>query len=165
MKRILPMPWLSLALLVAWPLAQGDFSAPTWIMAVLLALVLPQTARGFLSTAPSARRPLRIIALILTVTWDIVVSNVTVARIVLSPRLAIRPTFVEVPVESRHPYVLSLLASIITMTPGTVSARVIDDPTAAHPTILVHVLDTADPQAVVADIKRRYERPLLEIFG
>ncbi len=31
--------------------------------------------------------------------------------------------------------------------------------------LLVHYLDERDPQALVADIKRRYERRLQEIFG
>jgi len=35
----------------------------------------------------------------------------------------------------------------------------------ARTRILVHVLDLEDPAALIAEIKRRYERPLNEIFG
>jgi multicomponent K+:H+ antiporter subunit E len=46
------------------------------------------------------------------------------------------------------------------MTPGTVSADVAAD----GRSLLVHCLDTADPDAVRDDIKQRYERRLREIF-
>ena len=53
-----------------------------------------------------------------------------------------------------------LLATIITTTPGTVSCVVDDE---AHE-IWVHALDCGDPQEMAAQIKQRYEQPLLEIF-
>jgi multicomponent K+:H+ antiporter subunit E len=53
-----------------------------------------------------------------------------------------------------------VLACTITMTPGTVSADVSADQRA----LLVHCLETDDPDAVVAQIKSRYERRLKEIF-
>jgi multicomponent K+:H+ antiporter subunit E len=56
---------------------------------------------------------------------------------------------------------ISLLASIVTMTPGTVSADVSEGNTS----LLVHALDCDDPDALVAEIKQRYEKPLMEIFG
>ena len=46
------------------------------------------------------------------------------------------------------------------ITPGTVTAALSDD----RRYLLVHVLDLADEAALVADIKRRYECPLMEIF-
>ncbi|NLA69117.1 MAG: Na+/H+ antiporter subunit E, partial [Gammaproteobacteria bacterium] len=42
----------------------------------------------------------------------------------------------------------------------TVTAAISDD----RRYLLVHVLDLADEAQLVADIKRRYERPLMEIF-
>jgi len=52
------------------------------------------------------------------------------------------------------------------MTPGTVSSRVIepDDSPTGMPIIIVHALDCDDPEGLVADIKARYEAPLLEIY-
>ncbi len=55
---------------------------------------------------------------------------------------------------------ISMLVSIITLTPGTCSA----DLSADRRTLLVHGLDVPDPQTLIADIKARYEAPLKEIF-
>ena len=50
---------------------------------------------------------------------------------------------------------------IVTMTPGTLSCEVDD----ASPTLLVHALDgRAGAEAIAADIRQRYEAPLMEIF-
>jgi multicomponent K+:H+ antiporter subunit E len=48
----------------------------------------------------------------------------------------------------------------VNRTPGTVSADLSSDGTK----LLVHCLDADDPDAVVAEIKHRYERRLREIF-
>jgi multicomponent K+:H+ antiporter subunit E len=53
-----------------------------------------------------------------------------------------------------------LFASIITMTPGTVSCVVDDEGWE----ILVHALDCDDAQAMAQQMKQRYEGPLREIF-
>lgn len=55
---------------------------------------------------------------------------------------------------------LTMLASIISLTPGTVSADLSDD----RKILLVHSLDVADTDALVVEIKQRYEAPLLEVF-
>ena len=95
------------------------------------------------------------------VLWDIVVANFTVARIVLSPGARPQPAWVKVPLAVQHPTAISLFATIITMTPGTVSCVV--DEERRH--ILVHALDCSDTVAAAADMKARYEAPLKEIFG
>jgi multicomponent K+:H+ antiporter subunit E len=60
----------------------------------------------------------------------------------------------------RHDLAISLLANIICLTPGTVSARLSED----QRFLLVHALDCEDPQALIATIKTRFEAPLKEMF-
>ena len=56
---------------------------------------------------------------------------------------------------------ITLLAAVITTTPGTVSCVVDEE----RREILVHALDCDDVAAAAAQMKLRYERPLMEIFG
>lgn len=155
----LPHPWLSAMLALSWLLLQHTLAPFHLISAVLIGLALPRLLHGFLPAAA----PIRIVpALRLTavVLWDIVLSNIAVARLVLGPMSRPRPAWVTVPLTLRHPTAISVLASIITTTPGTVSCTV--DEERWH--ILVHALDCADPKAMADDIQARYERPLLLIF-
>jgi multicomponent K+:H+ antiporter subunit E len=64
------------------------------------------------------------------------------------------------PLSIRDPYGITSLASIITMTPGTLSV----DLSADRKNLLVHALNLDDPAVLIASIKSRYERPLIAIF-
>jgi multicomponent K+:H+ antiporter subunit E len=152
-------PWLSVLLAVSWLLLQHTLAPVHLISAVLIGLVVPRLLHGFLPVmAPVRLLPaLRLLAVVL---WDIVLSNFVVARLVLGPMSRPRPAWVTVPLTLTHPTAISLLASIITTTPGTVSCTV--DEQRRH--ILVHALDCSDPAQMAADIKARYEGPLLAIY-
>ncbi len=154
-------PVLSVLLAVAWLLLQQSLAPGNLITAVVLGLLVPRLLHGFLGAPVQVRSWGAVLRLVLVVLWDIVVANFTVARIVLSPWSRPQPAWVKVPLDIEHPTAISLFATIITTTPGTVSC-VVD---AAQRHILVHALDCSDVGAAAADMKARYEAPLKEIFG
>jgi multicomponent K+:H+ antiporter subunit E len=154
-------PVISVLLALGWLLLQQSATVPNLITAAVLALVVPRLLHGFLGPPTRPQAVGASVRLFFVVLWDIVVANLTVARIVLSPVSNPQPAWVPVPLDTRHPTATTLLAAIITMTPGTVSCVVDDE----RHEILVHALDCSDPAALAADIKARYEAPLVEIFG
>ena len=158
--RWLSHPILSLLLGVSW-LALSHSLAPVHLLsALLIALIVPRLIHPFLGPAASIHwgAALRLVWVVLK---DIVMSNITVARLVLGPMKAMSPAWMAVPLASDHPMVNALFASIITTTPGTVSC-VVDE---SRREILVHALNCDDAQAMIDDMKTRYEAPLLHIFG
>jgi multicomponent K+:H+ antiporter subunit E len=160
MTRWLPHPWFALWLLVAWLLLQQSLAAPTIVLGIVLALAL-SWALGKLDLPRVRVRSLgTLLALLARVFGDIVRSNIAVARIIVSPRSRISSGFVAIPLEMTHPYALALLACIITATPGTI--WVSHD--SARQVLVIHVLDVVDESVWIANIKRRYEQPLLRIF-
>lgn len=160
MNCLLPSPFLSLTILTVWLLLVGELSAGQLLLGALLALVLPWIAQRLRQTRARMRAPLTMLKLAGVVLWDIVVSNIQVARVILGPESAIRPGFVRIPLDIRNPHGIATLAGIITMTPGTVSADLSPD----HSHLLVHFLNLDDAQAQIDQIKQRYEAPLREIF-
>ncbi|MCU0773512.1 MAG: Na+/H+ antiporter subunit E [Ideonella sp.] len=154
-------PALSVLLLLVWLLLRQSLSVPDLLAGVVLGLVVPRLAHRFLGPATHPRAPLAVARFTAVVLWDIVVSNLTVARIVLDPRSRPQPAWVPVPLDTRHPTAITLLATVITTTPGTVSC-VVDDTAGL---ILVHALDCTDAAEMARQIKDRYEKPLMEIFG
>ena len=160
MTRWLPHPWFALWLLVAWLLLQQSLAAPTIVLGIVLALAL-SWALGKLDLPRVRVRSLgTLLVLLARVFGDIVRSNIAVARIIVSPRSRISSGFVAIPLEMTHPYALALLACIITATPGTI--WVSHD--SARQVLVIHVLDVVDEGVWIANIKRRYEQPLLRIF-
>ena len=154
-------PILSVLLAAAWLLLNQSLAVPQLITAAVLALVLPRLLHGFLGPGVQVRSWRAVVRLAVIVLWDIVVSNFTVARIVLWPWSRPQPAWVPVPLDITHPTAITLFATIITTTPGTVSCVVDDE----RRLILVHALDCSDVAGAAAEMKRRYEAPLKEIFG
>jgi multicomponent K+:H+ antiporter subunit E len=161
LRRLLPAPALSAALLATWLMLNESVSVGHLLLGGALALALPWFTRALGPEGLRLRRGGVALRLLLVVLKDIVLSNLEVARRVLGPEAAIRPVFVEVPLAIRDPHGITTLAAIITMTPGTLSSDLDEGRTR----LLVHALHCEDPDALVADIKARYEAPLMEIFG
>lgn len=163
-RRLLPSPLTSLALFVAWPVLNGSASAGQLLLGALLALAIPWLLAPLRPSRSRLRAMPTLIRLVGVVLWDVVRSNVDVARRVLGRDAAIQPRFVWVPVGLQDPLAIVLLAGIVTTTPGTISAELSDD----RRWLLVHALhapDEAAAAAIVAEIRARYEAPLAEVFG
>lgn len=158
-RRLLPNPVISLAILVVWLLLNGP-SVGHGLLGAVLALAIPQLVARLKPDKPRIRRPLRALALFLLVLGDIVKAAIELAIRILGPESRIRPTYFWVPLDVRDPYAIAALAGIITMTPGTLSSDLTPD----RRYLLVHCFHTDDPEATIREIKERYERPLKEIL-
>ncbi len=160
MKSWLPSPMLSLSVFVVWLLLVATVEPAHLLLAAVLAVLLPLAAQRLRDESAGMRRPLVAVRLGLRVLWDIVLSNIEVARRILGRESRIRPGFIWVPLDIRNGHGIAALAGIITMTPGTLSAELSAD--RRH--LLVHCFHLEDAAATVAQIKRDYETPLREIF-
>ncbi len=160
--RWLPFPRAALAVWALWLLLAPSPSVGAVLLGGLLALVLPRLLVALEHARNGARRPLLMLRLAGRVTLDVTRSNLAVAAIALKPwPRPRRAGFVHIPLTLRAPNGLAVLACIITATPGTI--WVSWDPQEGM--LVIHVLDLVDEAAWVATIRRRYETPLLEIFG
>jgi multicomponent K+:H+ antiporter subunit E len=159
-SRLLPQPILSALLLGVWALAYNRLSAGVLVTGVAVAVAVPMATARFWPEAPRRVRPVAALRFLALFLWDVLVANLRVAALVLGPRRRLRPAFLTVPLDVEQPYVTALLAAVVSLTPGTVSA----DYHRATRTLLVHGLDVDDVDAEVARIKTRYERPLRTIF-
>jgi len=159
--RIFPHPLLTLTLVVVWQMLVNYVSLGTLVFGLILGIVIPLLTAPYWPDRPRLKNPAMIVEFILIVLWDIVVANIVVAKTILFTRnAAMHPAWITIPLDLRTPEAITVLAGTITMTPGTVSSDIAAD---GH-SLLVHCLNAEDPDAVVADIKQRYERRLKEIF-
>lgn len=160
MARLLPHPILSPTLACLWLLLVNSITPGQIFLGLLLGWIIPLLTLRFWPEAVTIRKPLTLLRYIGLLLIDIIMANFTVARLILGDPDRLKPIFVELPLDLTSDLAISLLANSITLTPGTVSARLSED----RRYLLVHALNEADPDALIATIKRRYERPLQEIF-
>lgn len=159
--RLLPHPVMSAGVFVLWMELAPSLSLGNALLGGVLALVIPAATQAFWPGRPRLARPLAGLALFGLVVWDIVKANWEVARLVLGPLDRLDPAFVDVPLAIDDPFVATLLGSIVSLTPGTVSVDVDRE----RGVLMIHALNVPDKAALIATIKSRYETPLKEIFA
>lgn len=160
MNRLLPQPLFSLFLLLVWLLLVNTVAAGHVLLGALLAVILPLLTSRFWPGRPRIHSPWKLLRYIAVLLWDIGLANLTVASLILGPKRRLRPAFIHLPLELENEFAIAVLASTISLTPGTVSADLSID----RKTLLIHALDAEDEAALIAAIKQRYEKPLQEIF-
>ena len=161
MSRLVPHPILSLFLTLMW-LLLTSFSLGHLVLGGIIALVAGWALSGLQPQGPRLRRWDLIVKLAAIVSVDIVRSNIAVAWLILTGGRngTRRSDFLEIQLELRSQSALSILAIILTATPGTAWLEYKPD----TGTLLLHVFDLVDETAWRALIKNRYEALLLEIF-
>jgi multisubunit Na+/H+ antiporter MnhE subunit len=102
-----------------------------------------------------------ILAFMLIYLREVVMSTWRLAQLVLSPRLNLKPQFVEVPLDLQGEMPRFLFACLVSMTPGSLSVGINPD----RGLLIVHLLDAPDPEAAIREIKTVFEQPLIRIFG
>ncbi len=158
---LLPNPLLSLLLLLLWLLLNNSATPGHIVLGALLGIIIPLFSQRFWPERFTLARPVLALRFIVRVLWDIVVANFAVAKVVLGPRSALRPVFLRVPLDMQLEIAVTMLASVISLTPGTVSA----DLDSERRYLLVHALSEDNPEALVRQIKSRYESTIKEIFA
>ncbi len=161
MSRLLPHPWLSLALASSWCMLNASLHPAHLLLAAALGWLIPLLLRATLPTSQRPGRPRLMLRLLGHFAFDVVIANLQVARLVIDVRRPVRSTEVWFPLQLQEPLGLSLLTLLISMTPGTLASAFSHD----QRSLRLHILDCDDPAAVVATIQERYERPLRQIFG
>jgi len=160
LRRIVPLPGLSIALLAIWLVLARSVSAGQVALGLVVALLIPALVWK-LWPASRPRRPFTVLRYTAMVCGDVVHSNLVVAWGVVRwhwKRPAYR--FVVIPLDLRDPVGLAVLSMVTTIVPGTVWSELAVDRSA----MLLHVWDAPDEADFVARFKARYEAPLREIF-
>ena len=161
-RKWLVHPLASFGLLMVWLLLVDDFtSVGHWLLGGFLAVVIPRLTAGWWPRLPRIRSWKHLFIFSRHMFLDIIIANFQVARLALGRMDTLQPAWVEVPYELDNDLAIYLLASAISLAPGTVAASVNHQTS----TLLVHALHCEDVPALIAEIKQRYEQPLSEVFA
>lgn len=152
---------LNLLLAFTWVALTGDYSAGNFAIAFILGyLVLRLTQHSDASVRYVTRMQTAFFFTIFFIK-EMVFSSVRVAIRVLSPNMKIHPAVVAVPLDIKSDAGITLLANLITLTPGTLTLDVSTD----RSTMYVHTMDVGnDVEAFRRSIKDGFERRILEVL-
>jgi multicomponent Na+:H+ antiporter subunit E len=134
---------------VVWSALWSDFSVANaiWgVVAGVLTLALVPVRRP---SGDVVVRPLLLLWFVLRSVWALVRASAVVAWEVVTPRNRIHEAIVAAPLRTTSPGVITLIANVITLTPGTVTLEVHEDP----PTLYIHILHLRTVEEVRQDIR------------
>ena len=153
---------LNLILAVAWAALTGTFT----LAGLAIGFVVGFLALSVISPLFEDRgggyflRVWRWIKLILLFHWELIVSSISVAWDVLTPRHRARPGIVAVPMVAQGEAEVLLVTNLVSLTPGTLSLDVTED----CRTLYVHAMFADDPERIrrgIADGMERWVREAL----
>jgi len=78
----------------------------------------------------------QVVRLLAFIAWEIITASLALAWLVIQPRPALRPGVVAVPLEARTDLEITILANVITLSPGTLSLDVAAD----RGTLYIHTI-------------------------
>jgi multicomponent Na+:H+ antiporter subunit E len=105
-------------------------------------------------------RPIGLAILFVVFLREFTLSVYRVVRLVLAPRMRFQPAMFVFPLTLTRDFEITLLANLITLTPGTLTVDVADD----RKSLLVHAIDCPDPDRARRDIADGFERLIREAF-
>lgn len=151
---------LNLVLAMVWAAITGAFTP----LNVFAGFVIGSLALGLLRHQFGTRyfdRGTQLIKLMLLFLYELVLSALRVARDVLRPRMRFQPGIIAFPLASDDDVQITLLANLITLTPGTLSIDVSTDKT----TLYIHAMYAHDPESLKREIRDGFERQIKETLG
>ncbi|MGV2106503.1 Na+/H+ antiporter subunit E [Agrobacterium vitis] len=151
---------LNLLMAIIWVAVTGSASLHNLLFGFVLSLAVVGLLREQIGGVSYLNRTWRILSLLLLFLSELAKSAWKVTIMVLSPGLDIKPGIFAFPLSVERDFEITLLANLITLTPGTLSVDVSDD----RKILYVHALDCSDPDAARRDIAEGFERKIREAF-
>ncbi|XKH50768.1 Na+/H+ antiporter subunit E [Chryseomicrobium palamuruense] len=150
---------LNVFIAFVWMFLSNSFTTATFIIGYILGLVMLFMLRRFFSTRFYMERVVAVAKLILLFLKELVVSNIAVLRVILKPKMNIRPAIFELETQLKEGWEITLLSLLITLTPGTVVINISEDRTKLY----VHTLDLDDVEDAVNSIRNTFEKAIMEV--
>lgn len=150
----------NLLLAIVWVAVTGSASLHNLVLGFVLAAIALSVVREPYGGKGYLLRSRRILSLMLLFIKELMLSGWRVVVTVLSPRMDLRPGIFAFPLTVDRDFEITLLANLITLTPGTLSVDVSND----RKTLYVHALDCSDPEATKHEIAMGFERKIMEAF-
>ncbi|WP_078428875.1 Na+/H+ antiporter subunit E [Alkalihalobacterium alkalinitrilicum] len=150
---------LNVVLAFIWAFLQNSYTFVDFFIGYLVGLLILFVLRRFLKFDFYFRRVVAVIKLILLFSKELILANWDVIKIVLSPKMDIQPGIIAVPTKLKTEWELTLLASLISLTPGTLSMDFSDD----NKILYIHSIHVPDKDEMIKQIHNTFEKAIMEV--
>ncbi|MFD1450436.1 MULTISPECIES: Na+/H+ antiporter subunit E [Oceanobacillus] len=150
---------INVLLAILWMFLQNEYTFVSFLFGYLIGILILFVIRRFLKFDFYLKKVWAIIKLIYLFMIELIKANIDVVKVVLKPKQDHQPGIVAVRTSLESDFEISMLAALITLTPGTISMDFSDD----SKTIYVHSIDVPDKEAMIKDIQDSFEKAIMEV--
>lgn len=147
-------------LALVWVALTGQFTPANLFAGFVVAYLIMGLSQQIMNTGKYFTKVRSVLGFAAFFIWEMVVSGLRVSYRVLSPRLNVQPAVIAVPLDVKTNREITLLANLITLTPGSLSL----DVSSNRQVIYVHAFNVDDVDEYRREIKEGFERRLQEMM-
>ncbi|WP_313999654.1 Na+/H+ antiporter subunit E [uncultured Paenibacillus sp.] len=150
---------LNLLIAVIWMLLSNDWSAPRFTVGFLIGALFIGGLNRFWPHDFYLKKAWAVIRLLALFMKELLLSGLAVIRQILRPRLNVRPGIFALETRLQSDWEVTLLACLITLTPGTLTLDVSRDGRILY----IHAMDIQDAAQLSEQIKGSFEKAIMEV--
>ena len=152
----------NLLLALSWTVSTGQFTVPNFLVGLVLGYFILLFAQRALGPSPYFAKVPQVARFAMFYLGQMILANIRVAYDIVTPKHYMRPGVISVPLDAQTDAEITLLANLITLTPGTLSL----DLSADRRVLYVHAMyiDNGDVNEARRQIKEGLERRVLEVL-
>ncbi len=150
---------INLLLMLIWVFLTGEYNFYNFFFGFVLSFFIISLIGSSQGQNKYVKLVPRIISFVFFFNYELIKANLQVAYEVMTPGLRVSPGIIRVPLDVETDFEISLLANLITLTPGTLSLDVSKD----NKVLYVHTMYVEDKEEFIASIKNGFEKRILQI--
>ena len=150
---------LNILLGIIWVFLTGNLEYKNFIEGFFIGFIIIWITKYASDSSSYISRIPKILAFILYFFYELILANIKITIDVLTPKDRMRPAIIAIPLSAKTDFEITILANLITLTPGSLSLDVSSD----RKVLYVHSMYVSDAEKFKDQIKNGFERKLLEI--
>ncbi|WP_042146058.1 Na+/H+ antiporter subunit E [Paucisalibacillus sp. EB02] len=150
---------INIIIALMWMFLSESYTFASFIAGYIWGLLLVLLLNRFIPGRFYGIRVVKIIKLILIFIRELVLSNLSILKLIYTPKPEIEPGIFALPLEVKSNWEVTLLAHLISLTPGTLSVAVSDN----NDTLFIHAMDIDEVDQSIQEIKDSFEKAILEV--
>jgi multicomponent Na+:H+ antiporter subunit E len=150
---------LNFILAFVWMFLKTSYSPASFFVGYFFGLLIIYMFRRFFTSRFYLLRVVAVVNLIYIFSRELLLSNIAVLKVILRPKLNIKPGIFAFPTDLEQDWEITMLANLITLTPGTLVVDISPD----NRVLYVHAMDIDDAEESIQGIKNTFEKATMEV--
>jgi|SRR5699024_1695542 len=142
-----------------WMFLSESYTLLTFTLGYIVGIILLLVLNRFFAERFYLERFYKIILLFYIFIRELILSNIDVVKLVYAKNPNFEPGIFAMPIDVKKNWEITLLANLITLTPGTLSIAISDDNTI----IFIHAMHIDEKEQSIYEIKNTFEKAIMEV--